>query len=107
MWQIGSRREQRMADNKDTETQRAPRKATRAEARRAADAELAKAREAEAARQAELDKPAELAPASDMSPSGAIIEDEAKAVDFAHPAVDNNPRAGTTVRQNAIDFNDP
>jgi len=24
-----------------------------------------------------------------------------------HPAVDNDPRAGTTVEQNRIDFNDP
>ncbi|WP_203310490.1 hypothetical protein [Sphingomonas beigongshangi] len=28
-------------------------------------------------------------------------------VDPDHPAVDNDPRANTTVQQNAIDFNDP
>lgn len=40
--------------------------------------------------------------------SGAVIESGAlKQVDVDHPAVDNNPRAGTTVRQNSIDFNDP
>jgi hypothetical protein len=40
--------------------------------------------------------------------SGAVIEADAlKEIDVDHPAVDNNPRAGTTVRQNKIDFNDP
>lgn len=43
-----------------------------------------------------------------MEASGAFIEDGAKkAVDVNHPAVDNNPRANTTVAQNQIDFNDP
>lgn len=28
-------------------------------------------------------------------------------VDMSHPAVDDNPRANTTVDQNRIDFNDP
>ena len=28
-------------------------------------------------------------------------------VDPAHPAVDNDPRARTTVAMNSIDFNDP
>jgi hypothetical protein len=26
---------------------------------------------------------------------------------MSHPAVDNDPRANTTARQNRIDFNDP
>lgn len=48
------------------------------------------------------------APASNIEASGAIMEKSAKTgVDVSHPAVDNNPRADTTVRQNQIDFNDP
>lgn len=40
--------------------------------------------------------------------SGALVESGAlDEIDVKHPAVDNNPRAGTTVRQNQIDFNDP
>jgi hypothetical protein len=51
-------------------------------------------------------KPADIAPATTFSTSGApvqIVPD----VDPSHPAVDNDPRAGTTVDQNRIDFNDP
>lgn len=61
--------------------------------------------EAEAARE-----PANIAAAKqgNLEGSGAFIEDGAKkAIDVSHPAVDNNPREGTTVRQNAVDFNDP
>lgn len=49
------------------------------------------------------------APAETMeSPSGAFIEDEIKeAIPTDHPAVDNNPRAGTSAIQNGGDFNDP
>lgn len=50
--------------------------------------------------------PANIAPATEVDPSGApvqIVPD----VDLKHPAVDDNPRAGTTVNQNKIDFNDP
>lgn len=50
--------------------------------------------------------PAGIAPATTFSTSGApmqIVPD----VDPSHPAVDNDPRAGTTVNQNKIDFNDP
>lgn len=48
------------------------------------------------------------AAAKDMDASGAFIEPEIKSrIDVDHPAVDNNPRAGTTVDQNRIDFNDP
>lgn len=49
---------------------------------------------------------AKIKPATEIEASGAphqIVPD----VDLKHPAVDNNPRAGTTVEQNAIDFNDP
>lgn len=48
------------------------------------------------------------AAAADMDASGAFVEPEIKSrIDVDHPAVDNNPRAGTTVNQNRIDFNDP
>ena len=61
-----------------------------------------------AATQADLDTsgPANIPAATDFSPSGApeqIVPD----VDPDHPAVDNDPRAHTTVDQNRIDFNDP
>lgn len=48
---------------------------------------------------------ANVTPASDFSPSGAPRQ--LTDIDVDHPAVDNNPRAGTTVDQNRIDFNDP
>lgn len=48
---------------------------------------------------------ANIAPARDFSPSGAPRQ--VTDIDAAHPAVDNDPRAGTTVQQNKIDFNDP
>ena len=69
-----------------------------------------KARKAVEERNAELNKDADFSPAGvdRVEASGAIIEDEAvAAIPLDHPAVDNNPRAGTTVRQNNIDFNDP
>jgi hypothetical protein len=50
--------------------------------------------------------PANIKPATAVDTSGApqqIVTD----VDMEHPAVDNNPRANTTVNQNRIDFNDP
>lgn len=52
------------------------------------------------------DKPADIAPAKAIDTSGSpqqIVPD----VDLGHPAVDDNPRANTTVDQNRIDFNDP
>lgn len=52
------------------------------------------------------DKPANIAPATAIDPSGApvqIVPD----VDMSHPAVDADPRKGTTAGQNRIDFNDP
>jgi hypothetical protein len=51
-------------------------------------------------------KPADISPATEVDPSGApvqIVPD----VDLSHPAVDADPRKGTTVAQNRIDFNDP
>jgi hypothetical protein len=51
-------------------------------------------------------KPADIAPATEVDPSGApvqIVPD----VDLSHPAVDADPRKGTTAAQNRIDFNDP
>lgn len=50
--------------------------------------------------------PASIAAAETFNPSGApdqVVPD----VDPSHPAVDNDPRAGTTANQNRIDFNDP
>lgn len=50
--------------------------------------------------------PANIPPATTIDTSGApqqIVGD----VDLHHPAVDNNPRAGTTENMNRIDFNDP
>lgn len=55
---------------------------------------------------AESAKPANIAPAKGIDPSGApqqIVPD----VDMSHPAVDDNPRANTSVDANRIDFNDP
>ena len=49
---------------------------------------------------------ADIAAATDFDPAGApvqIVPD----VDLNHPAVDNDPRKGTTVDQNRIDFNNP
>lgn len=53
-----------------------------------------------------LDQKASILPATQIDPSGApvqIVPD----VDMSHPAVDANPRQGSTVGQNRIDFNDP
>lgn len=50
--------------------------------------------------------PAKIPPATEFNPSGApqqVVPD----VDPSHPAVDNDPRADTTLDQNRIDFNDP
>jgi len=51
---------------------------------------------------------ANIKPATDFEASGAMIEEGAKKrVDLGHPAVDDNPREGTTADMNRIDFNDP
>lgn len=49
------------------------------------------------------------APATEMdSGSGAFVEPEIKAaIPVDHPAIENNPRAGTSAVQNGGDFNDP
>ena len=44
--------------------------------------------------------------ATSFDASGAQIQ-HSDQVDMSNPAVDANPRAGTTVNQNKIDFNDP
>lgn len=49
---------------------------------------------------------ANIAPATKFDPSGAQIQTGPE-IDPEHPAVDSNPRQGTTVDQNRIDFNDP
>lgn len=51
-------------------------------------------------------KAANIPAATEIDSSGAprqVVPD----VDMSHPAVDDNPRANTTVDQNRIDFNDP
>jgi len=48
---------------------------------------------------------ANIAPATEFDPSGAPLQ--TTDIDASHPAVDADPRAGTTVDQNRIDFNDP
>jgi len=49
------------------------------------------------------------APATEMDAgSGAFVEPEIKAaIPVDHPAIENNPRAGTSAVQNGGDFNDP
>jgi hypothetical protein len=59
---------------------------------------------------ADMSGPAGVPPAGSdaISGSGGIVEPVVTdAIDVSHPAVDNNPRADTTVNQNKIDFNDP
>lgn len=50
--------------------------------------------------------PANIPAATEINTSGAP-QQVVPGVDMSHPAVDSNPRAGTTVDQNRIDFNDP
>lgn len=47
----------------------------------------------------------DIAPATRFNPAGA--PEQVTDIDPGHPAVDNNPRAGTTINQNKTDFNDP
>lgn len=50
------------------------------------------------------------APSTEMGANGVFVEDamkEAIAKSADHPAVENNPRAGTSAIQNGIDWNDP
>lgn len=49
--------------------------------------------------------PADVAAATAFTPAGA--PDQVTDFDLSHPAVDNDPRAGTTADQNRIDFNNP
>lgn len=49
---------------------------------------------------------ADIAPAKTFSTSGAPVQ-VVPDVDPDHPAIDNDPRKGTTVLQNKIDMNDP
>jgi hypothetical protein len=53
-----------------------------------------------------LQAAANIPAATEFSTSGAPVQ-VVPDVDADHPAVDNNPRASTTVLQNKIDFNDP
>lgn len=48
------------------------------------------------------------ASAADMTAGGAFVEPAIReAIPVDHPAVENNPRAGTSAVQNGQDFNDP
>ena len=103
------------------ERDKAEQEAREAEATAKREAEEKAAREAEEQAQAATDRAASEnrlpesmavtnpAPATEMeSPSGAFIEPEIKqALPTDHPAIDNNPRAGTSAVQNGGDFNDP
>ncbi len=51
-------------------------------------------------------KLASIPAATTFSTSGAPVQLSGE-IDGDHPAVDNDPRAGTTEMQNRIDFNDP
>lgn len=105
-----------MADEKTEDTApksrkaAAPAEATLVEERKPSAERVAASKEhAEAEREA-LAEEASIgaAPSENIDASGAIMEPDTKnEIDVDHPAVDNNPRAGTTVRQNQIDFNDP
>jgi len=76
---------------------------------RAASAEAATAEAAAEGRLPESMALSNPEPATEMeSPSGAFIEPDIKAaIPVDHPAIDNNPRAGTSAVQNGGDFNDP
>lgn len=50
-------------------------------------------------------KHANIPSASEFEASGA--PGQTSGIDASHPAVDDDPRANTTVDQNRIDFNDP
>ncbi len=50
--------------------------------------------------------PANIPAATEVNTSGAV-QQIVPDVDLSHPAVDDNPRARTSVDQNRIDFNDP
>lgn len=49
-----------------------------------------------------------LTPATEVAASGAMIEPTVvERIDTAHPSVDNEPRKGTSIASNQIDFNTP
>ena len=98
-------------DNKKEETKMAAAKAP-VEEKKMTTAERVDASKELAAEEREArETPADIAPATigtSVDASGSIMEPEAKdAIPLDHPAVDNNPRAGTTEQQNQADFNDP
>src|SRR3712207_6555591 len=98
------------AADADTNTADAAELAAKNEAERPAKAaEDATVRATEENRLPESSAITNPAPATEMdSPSGAFVEQEIKqGIPVEHPAVDNNPRAGTSAVQNGQDFNDP
>ena len=95
---------------KKTET--APEKATApAENEAEKQAQAAEAATAAAAQDGKLPETMAVtnpAPATEVEASGAVVEQEIKdAIPLDHPAVDDNPRAGTSAIQNGGDYNDP
>ncbi|KMS54716.1 hypothetical protein [Sphingobium cupriresistens] len=79
---------------------------TAAEADRAQGFTQASANPPAIAAQLDTSGPANIPAADAFDPSGAPLQ-VVPDVDPNHPAVDNDPRAGTTELQNRIDFNDP
>lgn len=99
---------------KNTETQTTETASVTAAAEQEAASEVAAAEAATEQAASEGRLPEEMAvtnpaPASEVdNAGGAFVEPEIKAaIPTDHPAVDNNPRAGTSAVQNGGDFNDP
>jgi hypothetical protein len=97
------------ADAPQTEGDIAERNAKAAAERRVKAAEDATAKAAAENRLPESMAITNPSPAKEMdAASGAFIEPEIKAaIPVDHPAVENNPRRGTSAVQNGADFNDP
>lgn len=101
--------EQARKDAEAAEAAKAEQARKDAEAAEAAKAEQATEAAAAAGRLPETMAVTNPPPASEMeSLGGGFIEPEIKAaIPTDHPAIDNNPRAGTSAVQNGGDFNDP
>ncbi len=97
------------ADAATTQADASQRFAEKEQERRVKAAEQATATAKEENRLPETMAVTNPAPATEMdAASGAFIEPEIKkAIPVDHPAVENNPRKGTSAIQNGGDFNDP
>lgn len=98
-----------MAKKVQTEAKTPEQVAEENRAKRAGSAEAATAKAQDEGRLPQTMAVTNPAPAAEMdAASGAFIEPEIKkAVPVDHPAIENNPRAGTSAIQNGGDFNDP